>query len=73
MKKIDNTTVSDIQLIGTLLSILSFSFAFILLYNQKLLEENKKPLQKVIKTQAGNNSIPIAGKYRYRQTLLPMQ
>ena len=44
MKKIDNTTVIDIQLIGTLLSILSFSFAFILLYNQKLLEENKKPL-----------------------------
>ncbi len=44
MKKIDNTTVIDIQLIATLLSILSFSFAFILLYNQKLLEEDKDPL-----------------------------
>lgn len=44
MKKIDNTTVIDIQLIATLLSILSFSFAFILLYNQKLLEEEKEPL-----------------------------
>jgi len=44
MKKINNTTVIDIQLIATLLSILSFSFAFILLYNQKLLEEDKDPL-----------------------------
>jgi len=40
MKKTDNVTVIDIQLIATFLSILSFSFSFILLYNQKLLEEN---------------------------------
>ncbi len=44
MKKTDNVTVIDIQLIATFLSILSFSFSFILLYNQKLLEENEEPL-----------------------------
>lgn len=44
MKKIDNTTVIDIQLIATILSIISFAFTFILLYNQKLLEEKKEPL-----------------------------
>lgn len=44
MKKSNETTVIDIQLVATLLSIISFVFAFILLYNQKLLEQNKKPL-----------------------------
>lgn len=44
MKKTNETTVIDIQLIATLLSIISFVFAFILLYNQKLLEQNKEPL-----------------------------
>ena len=44
MKKIDNTTVIDIQLIGTLLSIISLIITFVLLYNQKLLEQKKEPL-----------------------------
>lgn len=43
MRKNDFTTVIDIQLVGTLLSIASFIATFILLYNQKLLEEGKKP------------------------------
>ncbi len=38
------TTVIDIQLFATVLSIISFVVGFILLYNQKLLEENKPPL-----------------------------
>lgn len=44
MRQSNNTTVIDIQLVATILSILSFSFTFILLYNQKLLEEKKEPL-----------------------------
>lgn len=44
MKKSDMTTVIDIQLFATVLSIISFVVGFILLYNQKLLEENKPPL-----------------------------
>lgn len=44
MKKSDFTTVIDIQLFATILSILSFCIAFVLLYNQKLLEEKKEPL-----------------------------
>ncbi len=43
-QKITETTVIDIQLIATILSIISFGATFILLYNQKLLEEKKEPL-----------------------------
>ncbi len=42
-KKPTETTVIDIQLIASILSIISFIATFILLYNQKLLEEKKKP------------------------------
>lgn len=44
MKKIDEVTIIDIQLFATILSIVSFAFTFILLYNQKLLEQKKEPL-----------------------------
>ncbi len=43
-QKVDEVTVIDIQLIATILSILSFCATFLLLYNQRLLEQNKKPL-----------------------------
>lgn len=43
-RKPTETTVIDIQLIATILSIISFGATFILLYNQKLLEEKKEPL-----------------------------
>lgn len=36
--------VLDIQLFATILSIVSFVITFILLYNQKLLEQKKEPL-----------------------------
>lgn len=42
-KKPTETTVIDIQLIASILSIISFIATLILLYNQKLLEEKKKP------------------------------
>lgn len=42
--KTDEITVIDIQLVATILSILSFIFTFILLYNQKLLKQKKVPL-----------------------------
>ena len=45
MKQNQNeTVVIDIQLFATILSITSFAFTFILLYNQKLLEQKKKPI-----------------------------
>lgn len=42
MKKADEITVIDIQLVATMLSIISFSITFFLLYNQKLLEQEKE-------------------------------
>lgn len=43
-QKADEVTVIDIQLIATIFSIISFGATFILLYNQKLLEQKKEPL-----------------------------
>ena len=43
-QKNNETKVVDIQLLGSILSIISFAITFILLYNQKLLKQNKKPL-----------------------------
>lgn len=43
-QKIGEVTIIDIQLFATILSIVSFGATFILLYNQKLLEQKKKPL-----------------------------